>query len=458
MLLELLAAHQAYKSIYRPGKYSTLKTPEEQQAIIAEFSKSMGFGKGMEGAELFTQYLEKRQSSIQDIRDKTLKELSKDIKEDNSNQNALRKEIESITKPDPSFLKEQQAYETQIAALNRKINAADGSLNIYELQQTVKRLEQEASNALAAQNKKDLEKLTKLFKDPDNRNQLAKLLNIASTDNQSDKKIDAAIEKITDSFKSSQSTYTKAAIEPLANSHREILNQIESENSRIFALAGLYNKNEAIKAYIDQLYEKNRKSPGAGVTIQIGDEDGSSALFKGIKIEDLPVLETQTGLNINKHGNGEFSIQMPRPLFSTAYHRGWNSKMKEDLQSLALMVRASGYDTITMDIDHPDPERCMKLAAEAYEACRKSGFESKNITLKINGVEKKIDEVFKGRNDRYKAIEERAQFLKTQKETLTPKVSAQRTNQIKEDLMGMKKESSTEQPSAETPPIHQAAP
>ncbi|GGI79173.1 hypothetical protein [Legionella impletisoli] len=442
MLFPLFLVGATVKAVYRPGKHSTLKTPQEKQAAVLEFLTSIGFEKGLDTAELYTHYNDNRKKSLTDfgdlkLGDKSLHEHLKDVDENNPDLVALQQAISEALVLDENFKKAQEEYEKQIEALNRHIADPKSPFNAYELEHAVQRLKNETKKSLNQQQQAELKSFGKIFEKEENKQRLATVLGIQDDDPKRGEKLDQAIEALKKELKDSQADNKQRVTEPLEKSHAEMLKQLEYENERVFALAGLYNKSKAVKQYIDNLHAQNRNSvaPDANAYLTITEK---AVLFKGIKIEDLPVLETQTGRTIQKQGNGEFSMKLPRPIFSPAYHRGWNKKMKEDLQSLALMVKASGYDKITMDISHTDPERCAKLAMEAYEACRKTGFDSKNITIKVNGVEKKVDELFKGRADRYKAIEARAQNTVQVKERIKPFVTSEHSLHIKNELLGIK--------------------
>ena len=140
---------------------------------------------------------------------------------------------------------------------------------------------------------------------------------------------------------------------------------------------------------------------------------------------DLPRLESITGRPITAEktasGHASFSMELPptgfnlssRPFPSHNYYHGSTHRSKADLMVMAQLVRATGAETIIVDIDHPDEVMAMKLAREGFECAREVGYDPKQITVKIRGKTFSVEDLFKDAHQRQAATEMRAEASKS---------------------------------------------
>lgn len=189
------------------------------------------------------------------------------------------------------------------------------------------------------------------------------------------------------------------------------------EHRRVSTFARLYEQSERMRKEIDELYKKNQQNGSADINIFQG-QHGSAAMFKGLKLTDLPFIESVTGIKIkprpmgkDKDGNElcSFSMQLPNRILRADYYYSSHNKVKADLLCLVGAVRAAGYDSVTLRIDlDKDPEHAMEVARAAYEAALEEGFDGKKITMVVNGQKKTADELFADCPSRRQAAERQA--------------------------------------------------
>ena len=208
------------------------------------------------------------------------------------------------------------------------------------------------------------------------------------------------------------------------------------ENARVAYLARLYEQNATMRKEINKLHAQNQhQDPGAEVTIS---QEKGTALFKNMKITDLPYIETITGrkIEIQKQANGQssFSMKLPNHLLSSGYYRGSNNKVKADLMGIAGAIRASGSETITMKIQHKDQEKGMELIRAAYEASIEAGFDPKKITLELNGKPVSASEAFATCPSRLNAANSQASKNSTATEAAEKAATGIGYKRFKDDL------------------------
>ncbi len=160
-----------------------------------------------------------------------------------------------------------------------------------------------------------------------------------------------------------QAEITHNATKPLVDSQRKIHLTLQQERDRVHFLATLM-ANAEMKRRIDQIYAEKHKE--GGVTLSFSEEDDNAkVILKGITVADLGNFKSLTGRDVYQNKNGEFEMELPRRLFNSGYYNNRNDKLKKDMQTLAMAVKASGYETITMELAHAEPKIALKMAQEA---------------------------------------------------------------------------------------------
>lgn len=114
-----------------------------------------------------------------------------------------------------------------------------------------------------------------------------------------------------------------------------------------------------------------------------------SSLFSRLRSTPYARLETALGTPIQVKENPDhsytFSIEMPGQSWRPGYHHSPNDNPSREFKTLAELLRASGSETAVVDVNCANEKMALNLARKAFAACRESGFEEKDITVKING-------------------------------------------------------------------------
>jgi hypothetical protein len=152
-----------------------------------------------------------------------------------------------------------------------------------------------------------------------------------------------------------------------------------------------YRKTDTTK----KIEELSRKSQSSPVEVSI---DNETLSLKGIDIDDLQVLRSATGREIT-NTNGTLSMQIPDHFWSFAYHANSDDKLKLDIMSLVKGIQAKGRDKITFNISGMDADNAKECAMKAYEAAIEAGFKPENIVVRIEGQDKKPEDIFSGGNE-----------------------------------------------------------
>ncbi len=283
-------------------------------------------------------------------------------------------------------------FKANLDRVTTAIKAPDAKFHPEDLVSYLQELKGTAHKAIAEQHAKEQADLKALFQDRAADGFVNKLKASLGVD---DSQIQTIEREMLSTLESAQTKeleeFDKSMDEPITNMHTAA----QKERDRVTFLATIYNNNEAMKKKIDELYLANLKKEGAHAEISLGQEGKNfRARFKGIDIKDLPLITTVTGKEIKQSPPGSFYIDLPhRWLFANYYHSS-NAKLEADMMTLAAAIRASGHSKITMTVDHKDPDHALELGRKAYEACLETGFEGKNITIKVNGKQMKPDELF----------------------------------------------------------------
>lgn len=172
----------------------------------------------------------------------------------------------------------------------------------------------------------------------------------------------------------------------------QLLKDQQKEMARLSLIMALFNRDEKMREELIAIVQSKKPTKGE-VQAEFGD---NSAFFKDLDIKDIANLSTITGRTISRLPDGKgFVMELPNLLFSSSYYRGSLDRMKGDMMSFALTVRASGYEAIKMNISHPNEKHRLLLAREAYAACRKVGYPDDKIKISLNGEVLKGEELHK---------------------------------------------------------------
>lgn len=161
----------------------------------------------------------------------------------------------------------------------------------------------------------------------------------------------------------------------------QMMKEAQLRMATISLLAALHDGQKIVRQQIQALASK-------GKPISLSITESSDPSLAGIKITDVKLAALGTGAQIERTGD-VLKVEMPNRLFSPLYYGRFNSKLNADMMTLALAIKASGHEAITMTVDHHDEKYSMEMARVAYEACRKAGYPEDKITIQINAADEK---------------------------------------------------------------------
>ncbi|AHE67773.1 hypothetical protein [Legionella oakridgensis] len=402
--------------------------PADQQEFLNTYIDSMGLAKGLPGAEAFNAYVDGRIKNADGfaaikVGDQTLGERLKAAAEHTDEPQrdaaaAIKTGIEQALALHGTTTAAQETFAAKVAEINQAI--ADPAFR-YDPAGLVSRLHvirNEARSAINTQHEEELHALADKFAEGSDFR--AHLETIGMDDEQIEQLQKDMETSLKESHQKELAAFDKTMNERLTKMHQEAQN----ERDRIHILAAMYENNATMRRIINELADKNRKPKGTGgITLSLETSDDEKrlkkVLFQGIQIQDLETIETVAGRSLTRTKDGGFAMEFPHRLSSPFYYGGWNSKMKEDIMSMVLLVKASGHETITMSLNHKDPEHANELARKAYEACLEAGYKEDEITIKVNGKElsaEQVKELYKEYPSRLQAVTSRAQMYQEERE------------------------------------------
>lgn len=388
-------------------------------------AKSIGFAEDKPAAKLFQHFKGKRISSASGFNTLEVNgvKLKKYLTPNNADQNTViekvRKQIQSALALTDNTKKAGESYNEDVKAINQAIMDENFSYNARAMFKHIQGMKSDIETAFNKQFDEDKKRLEELFEDADFKKDFMSTLSISEDEFLQVK------EDMIAHIETNHTEKTKELMESLINNQALLQDELAAEESRITLLAMLRRNNAAMKAEMDAFSQAN---PEGEVSASLSQEQNTANL-KGITINSLRTLQTLTGLQIIRNADNSYTMTLPRLLGHYAYHKGWNHKLKDDMQSLAMVVRASGYKKISISVQHKDPKEAQRLGREAYEACRNVGFSSDNITINVNGAEVKLEDLFKEHHQLRSAIEKEANQI--QQKPNPPKLKADQNDVVR---------------------------
>jgi hypothetical protein len=257
---------------------------------------------------------------------------------------------------------------------------------------------------------------------------------------------------------------TKEEIEKFEKSMDDSINKIEKNIENTLYRYGLefnrwrkeqhFNRQgESTWSFLDskqyitkKLRELAAKNPKNRLT-SVGNED-TDDLFEDFKLEDLDKIHSTTGRKItfNKEDGKITGCNIELDRFFQINESG----TREELESLAQTMKASGAESIVMNINYvADPKHAEELGRKAYEACIQAGYSPDTITIRVNGEEKwkternekgkvtnRITKLFTNHNERLKQANHNAQEIaeKNKNMVMDPLGDKSRQAAMKKDI------------------------
>lgn len=338
-----------------------------QISISEAVRKSMGsmnFEKVLHPAQSFGRYMDSRLTA-----DHLYKQIEKtpgiNIVNTKENTDYIKQCLAVVVKPiiylsKSTIRKDQETF-----------NAAIDKIDNFEKIDSVYPARDAAIQAISKEHKLEKDTLSEQLQDPN-------LLESLGVDPKDATKVEQVKKNMLDFLEQNQKkeieTFTKNVSDSLINMHNEAW--------RIVTLKHILT-SKGNEGLLRNLEARIPQPEGINIANQNADNAAFSALVKGITPKMLASFKTPGGSTATFEGD-TLKVQFPNRVYSFLFGR--DATMGQDMESLARAVRANGHDSITMSVEHNNPEYANKMAREAYLACCATGFDPKKITININGT------------------------------------------------------------------------
>lgn len=445
------------------GKYKT--SPKEQEQLLREFADSMKLSQGYQGAEAFNDLAKNHIDSIDALAE--LEQQNQEKPKDGAQKTTKTAGIANLNKKIAAKLKHndndaktfnealtkalsltdetrtaQKEYNQCVTTVNQMIKDPDAVFDTAALASYLHEAKNSAVTAIKDQHSKELANLKKIF--TNHAKPIKKTLNIE------DSQIAGVQDKLTSALQQNHQKQLDAFEKGTESSITALHAEAQNERDRVAFLAMQYQNNKAFRQKIDAEAAIATEKAGGGSTAISIDATTKKVSFKGIKVEDLPVITSITGRKIEKMSDNTFSMNLPNRFFASpkdwGYHSSYRTAREADLMSMAQAVKACGYESIEMDVSGVKPEKAKKLIMDSYAACLKSGFPADKITIKYNGKdmipldnkEMKVEDFIK-QDPMYASIQNEAKSYNKERQTFRQKHQNKKptkdaTKELKETL------------------------
>lgn len=387
---------QKIKNAFTLGAMST----EQQVAYWDEYRKSVGIEGGITARTTMENYSSKKLKGLSDF-DKIVDADKKPLKTTTPDGKSITEKFGS----DPDLVNGIQEVFAETAATDKAIKdftkdvtnlhtlvtanppqfSAAGIANVLQEKKS------EALAAIKAQQAKELERLNDKFAPatPPARNEFREKIKAAMGPTTTEEQVDKVKDDMINATKASHASQTKRAEAEFNYSIKKFYSAMQKEFDRIALLGDRYERDKQMRAAIDELAKQRKLSErppqGSGTTATIN-ADTAEARLRGIRVQDLDTVNTLTGRALTKNTDGSYSMKLSKDwIFFDRKARDATKSVEKDLASLAHTIKATGAETITMEIKAADPDKAKELGKKAYEAAIKAGFEPRDINIVVNG-------------------------------------------------------------------------
>ena len=238
-------------------------------------------------------------------------------------------------------------------------------------------------------------------------------------------------------LKSEHDAQLKAFEEQAASNLTKLHNAAATEVRRLLFLNELQKVKKMQPEFADALNKKQ-----GGDTYAVIQNDNNNPGVAELNISDLANIKTATGQTITQK-EGVFKLKLGWQIASPLYYGlGFSSSnIKQDLSTMAKAVKASGNDTINVNVTFGNKALAEERAKQAYEACLKEGFPPEKINLTVNGEkydQKKLEELF-GKGQLEQLHQETEQNRQLEERAINRIIGENPTTNFKTTLTDMKK-------------------
>lgn len=446
-----------YNDIPLIGKYLKSQShlnslsPEKQKALEADYREVIGLGdKVTFGSGAFNKLDAARITDYHGF-EKTKGpggvSLHKKLNADTDEAKTVRAGIAKALTATKDYDTAKKDYTESVATFKELVKKVPYSFSAQALISTLQETGNEARKAIQAQQTHEKELLAEQFDLSKNRaftEGLMKTLNIPGEPEDDEAK--KAVELVKDAMMKDLTASHKAQLKDFDNSTKDALTKLHNssaeEGKQVAFIAHLARLDDTNRKQIEAIAEEMRKKRGIDITpketgVRVN-WDENKAKITGISIKDIPTFKTITGRDVVQNPPGTFTIEMPR--INPKYYQDPRQKPLADMMQIALAVKASGYDSITMNVNFKnDPELAMERGRQAYEACVRQGFELDKISILVNGKDMKPAELFKDHPETYQKLRQEASRLKEEASRLKASEQSSKTSNAPVNTVAAKK-------------------
>ncbi|KTD56372.1 coiled coil domain-containing protein [Legionella santicrucis] len=381
----------------------------------------------------------------------------------------IKREFEKVFVKEDFYDKAKESYNRSIAAFKDVIvEKVPKPYSVEDIRGELNRIQTNARNAIAAQQKMELDKFKVAVE-----NQTANLkvaLDIDDDEEIKDIKSNL-IKELEDTHKKQLDAFDKAAAENItlldkaANAQME--HYIFAEQMKKFAWGQTdAKKRQEMLDALDAAVAKRLKEHPEGNTFVDTEVNPDGMSISALDPNDLDFFYTLTGRKIEQKKPGVWTIEFPPRIFDPGYYLSFpanQEKPKADMLALAQTIRRAGFGGIKMTVNFPnDPDTEKQRLKQAYEACLLAGFPPVEygddgkpkkpqhiVLIDGKGREVNIQELFKDDGPKLAMLHEQAKQqrkeLDERKNVLTSskKSPPEITNALKDDLSTAKNKGKT---------------
>lgn len=475
-------------------KYLRELTPEAEKALLQKIRDKIGLSPFDFKDNAFDDHDTNRMRNYSGFNQQIFKNkeytFDKLLRGDGQEKEGLRKEFEKVFQKEDFYDKSKELYKASMAAFKDIIvEKVPKPYSVEDIRGELNRVQTNAKNAVAAQQKIELEKfkimieaqtnnLKTAFKEGAKAALKADLIKIDEIDDSikniddldDDDKIDKIIEnkkaelikKIEETHKSQLDAFDKATsentilLDKAANAQMERFIFAAQMEKYAYGQSDARKRQEMLLALDAAVAKRLKENPQGNTMIETHiSPDGMS--ISALDPMDLKFFYTPTGKKAEQKTPGVWTIEFSTRIFDPGYYLSFpanQEKPKADMIALAQTIRAAGFSGIKMTVDFPNDPYTEKLRLkQAYEACLEAGFPPVEfgedgkpkkpqyiVLVDSKGREVNIQELFKDdgpklgilhqqSKEQRKALDERKNVLASSRKS-PPEI----TNQLKSDL------------------------
>ncbi|KTC84866.1 hypothetical protein [Legionella brunensis] len=398
---------------------------EKQEEFYKHFLKSVNLEKGLSGTEGFKTYEENRFRQLDDFlgfkeqvsggKDKDGKDkdpVEKSLLEgpywdklrnkNDAHTAAVKRDVSNALKDTNDVLKNaKERFDKDVALINAELKKNPLEIDPRRLPGLLHAIKSEALEAVKTHHEKTKAEMETLLNNSsgDNPPGIKDEL-MASMELTDPAQYEKVKKEMLDCLEKSNEKQFKQFEDNFNQSIKDIVTESNKEKQRIavVAAARTLQGKEFIELQneINRLAKENNAQAPRGPLHVTRNKDTGSTNIRGVNPLDFEKWKTITGrdVTINKDG----SLQMTLPKWGLGYYNSRHQNVDYDFQSMAELARACGHEEITIDVTYDskldkDGKEADEYGRRMYEACINAGFEPEKITVKVNGVERKLTDV-----------------------------------------------------------------